>query len=338
MFKKIIFIAVLAALTLLTWPAKRALFVKPAAISAKKRAEMLAQPALHAENYKLDPSSSLESRMGPPPDFLLEWLRKYDGVPGYKSYAPSPEQKKLTAGFLEKLPSKMRAAFKERLLGIYFVENFTGNGMSDLALGSGGKKYAWMVVNPAGFSKSLSQTLTAREDSVFRSSGTVSVTCGKPLPGVYYSIAHEGTHVYDYVEGITPFVEPDWYELLNGSPPPRYRPWAVWRGYDLPAGKFDFKLRHNLRFFGLEGGPRLEASDAKKLYKQLNGSPFTSLYGSQNWAEDTAELLVYAVLKRETGEPPCKVIYPDGAGGVRFFVPGKLADLRAEYLYDKLSR
>ncbi len=338
MLKKIIFFAVLAALAVLTWPAKRAFFAKPSSMTEEKRASMLAQPALHAANYKLDPASSLESRMAPPPDFLLEWLRKYDGVASYKGYSPSPEQKKKIAGFLEKLPSKMRAVLKERLLGIYFIENFTGNGMSDLAPGPGGKKYAWMVINPAGFSKSLSQTLTAREDSVFTSSGTVSVSCGKPLPGVFYTLAHEGTHVYDYVEGITPFVEPAWYELLNGSPPPRYRPWAVWRGYDLPAGKFDFKLRKNLRFFGLEGGPRLESSDAKKLYKELSDSPFTSLYGSQNWAEDAAELMVYAVLKRETGEQPCKVIYPDGAGGVRFFVPGKLADLRAEYLYDKLSR
>ena len=144
-------------------------------MSAEKKAEFLAQPVAHAESFKFDPASSLESRMAPPPQFLLDWLKKMDGVSAYKGYAPSPEQKKLVAGCLDKLPSKMRTLFKERLLGVYFVENFTGNGLSNLAPGPDGKKYAWMVINPAGFSKSLSRTLTDREASVFRSGGAVSV-------------------------------------------------------------------------------------------------------------------------------------------------------------------
>ena len=293
-------------------------------------------PVLHVESFNFDPSVPLEDRIGAPPPFLLEWLKDADQMPTYKAYTVSPEEKKKVAAALAALPPKMKKVFKARLVGIYFVENLIGNGMSNVLLGPDGKNYAWTAINPTGLSRTVSQILSVKEDSLFKKHGTVSVDCGAPLPGVFYTLAHEATHDYNYIKGLTPYVNPYWYQVFNGTTPPANSPWDVWAGFDRPEKRFDFARRDELLFGAPEGEGNFEAADAVKLYSALRNSPFMSLYGSKNWSEDIAELVAYSFLKRETGHP-CVVKYP-GPAGVLNYTPGKRAALRAERLYRSLSR
>lgn len=328
-----IILAAAAALTL-AWLGRavylRAVYPEP--ISPSKRQELLAQPALRAANYAFDPASPLESRIGPPPLFLLNWLRSLDGRPGYTGYTPTTAQRRMIAGWFDLLPVGMREVLRERLLGVYLVNDFLGNGLSNLVIGDDGGKYAWAVINAAGLSKTLSGTLTEREASVFRGGG-VSVDCGgagEP-PGAFYAFFHETAHAYDYTAGITPYVEREWEELLSGRPPKKRRRWDVWAAYEKPLPEHGHPLRAKLRFYGMGGGPLLDISEAGALYGWLEKSPFASLYGSQNWAEDAAELAVYNAIKAELGGP-CRVVYPG-----RGFTPGPAAAARAEALRLRLS-
>ena len=167
----------------------------------------MAQPHMQVRTYGFYPKSSLESRIAPCPDFLLGALKNMDGRDDYKPYVLKPAEKKLVLDLVASLPAAMRKAFQEKLLGIFFVENFTGNGMSNWVLDERKRVHAWIVINPASFRKSLSETLTGREASVFKGEAGVKVDCGKKYPGVLYTLLHEGLHAYDYVQGVTFFFQ-----------------------------------------------------------------------------------------------------------------------------------
>ncbi|MBI5240765.1 MAG: hypothetical protein HY926_09855 [Elusimicrobia bacterium] len=253
--------------------------------------QYLSQPQMQVKSYAFDPASPLESRLGPCPEMLLAWLREIDDKPGYRGYAPSAAEKRLVLELLAALPERMKQAFQERLLGIYFVEDFTGNGMSNWVLDESGQVHAWLVVNPAAFKKSLSETLTAREASVFKGGG-VKVDCGTRYRGVVYTILHEGLHVYDFVRGVTPYVEEAVVHAARGGKG-LGASWDVWESLKKPRPEADFPFRDELRFYGMNGGPSIRAADAAKVYLGLMRSPFPSLYASQSWAEDAAELFTF---------------------------------------------
>lgn len=323
-------LAALAAVSYFVWR----LEAYPDPMPREKREQLLSQPVVKAENYDFDPSTPLKDRVGPPPPFLLEWLRDFDGRPGYEGRVPTPAQREMIAGWFGLMPGSMRAVLHERLIGIYLVDDFLGNGLSNLVVGRDGRKYAWAVLNTEGFSKTLSGTLTGREASVFKG-GDVRVDCGgagEP-PGIFYPFFHEMTHAYDYVAGITPYVEKEWYELIEGHPPRKKRRWDVWAAYERPLPEHDHPLREKVRFYGIGGGPLLDISEAGELYAWLEGSPFTSLYGAQNWAEDAVELVVYNAIKARLGRP-CSVRYAAG----KEFRPGPLAEARAGRLAAELLK
>ncbi|KAF0125262.1 MAG: hypothetical protein FD189_1784 [Elusimicrobia bacterium] len=322
-------VAALAAVVYFAW--HRAAY--PGPMRPEQRERLLSQPALKAENYDFDPTSPLKDRIGPPPPFLLDWLRDLDDRPGYKGRVPTAAQREMLAGWFGLMPERMRAVLKEKLLGVYLVDGFLGNGLSNMVIGKDGRKYAWAVLNTEGFSRTLSATLTGREASVFKGGG-VSVDCGgagEP-PGIFYPFFHEMTHAYDYVAGVTPYVEKEWYELIEGGPPRRKQRWDVWAAYEKPLPEHDHPLRAKLRFYGIGGGPLLDISEAAALYAWLGESPFTSLYGAQNWAEDAVELMVYKAVRARLGRP-CAVRY--GAG--KEFRPGPLAESRAGRLETALT-
>ena len=64
----------------------------------------------------------------------------------------------------------------------------------------------------------------------------------------------------------------------------------------------DFAARAKLHFYGF-GAPELEAADAPSVCADFARSPFASLYGSRNWADDAAELFVAYHLTRALGRP-----------------------------------
>ncbi|MFA6434901.1 MAG: hypothetical protein WCW52_09420 [Elusimicrobiales bacterium] len=78
---------------------------------------------------------------------------------------------------------------------------------------------------------------------------------------------------------------------------------AVWDDYSKPAAAGDFPLRDKLTFYGLSDGPLLNPEQAPELYVEFSRSPFVSLYGSRNWAEDFAELVTFWMITRQLRQP-----------------------------------
>lgn len=65
----------------------------------------------------------------------------------------------------------------------------------------------------------------------------------------------------------------------------------------------------NVSFYGLGDGPKLIKSNAEKIYSNLLETPFVSLYASQNWAEDLAELETWYHYTEILGQPYEIVLY-----------------------------
>jgi hypothetical protein len=258
--------------------------------NGKEIADYYSRPTKQLKSYSFDPKVRLAKRIGPCPPFLLAAMREMDGKSDYEAYAPSKEEAELVQGYLKKFPSKMRKVFDERLVGIYFIKNFTGNGMADWIRDENGEVYGWLIMNPVGFERTISETLTKRDSSVFKGEAAVAIDAGSAYKGILYTILHEGTHVYDYIRGITPFTD---YGLLDFMLHGRGADaaWDVWEGYGKPGKSADFPLRAKVKFYGLDGGPLIDGREASKAYEQLKSSPFASLYGSQSWAEDSADLV-----------------------------------------------
>lgn len=255
------------------------------------------EPKSQLKSYAFDPHSAVESRVGPAPAFLLEALKKMDGKSDYEAYMPSAEEAALIAGWLGALPAKMREAFTERLIGMYFVKNFTGNGMTNLVLDDAGRTYAVIVFNPVGFGRTLSQTLTLRDATVFKGDSRAVVDCGAGDRGMLYTILHEGTHAYDFIRGVTPYVEEAQVYVTRGGKG-LDASWDVWANIEKPLPEADYPDRPKVHFYGLGGGPKLTAEDARETYAELQTTPFVSLYGSQSWAEDVADLFTFYHLTR----------------------------------------
>ncbi|MFH2204983.1 MAG: hypothetical protein ABIJ96_17880 [Elusimicrobiota bacterium] len=297
----------------------------------------LTMPIHRLESYAFDPMVPMSERIGNCAGFLVEYYAKMDGRDNYRAYTATPAEKKLLADRIAELPAGMRAALEKKLIGICFIENFLGNGLTDWVAGPNQDLYANMVFNPAGFNKTLSQTLTERDLSVFKDAAAVKIDAGGKFPGIVYTLLHEITHAYDYVAGITPYTEPQIRYALHGGKGIKVK-WDVWDAYYRPKKGADYPLRGKLVFYGLGEGPQLRAAQAPKLYRQLEGSPFASLYGSQSWGEDVAELHVFYHIT-EVLRQPYAITVSDGKGGSFIVEPMKNRRVRkrAQWLFTQLK-
>ncbi len=250
-------------------------------------------------DYDFDASRTLEQRIVPIPAKVLDAWRVADKEPAYAPYEPTVVEKAEFLTAIGALPPRLKQVLRERVIGFYFVSGLRGNGITDWVLDDKKDTYVYMILNPAGFKKSLAEALTGREGSVFKTPGALSVDAGAGGTGMLYTVTHESAHVFDYVVGLTRYTD-EGHAKATG----RYLKNAAgdWLDYTKAAPASDFPTRSRLRFYGF-GGSELAAAEAPAVCAQLKASPFASLYGSMNWADDAAELFLFDHLTRTLGRP-----------------------------------
>lgn len=273
-------------------------------------------------SYAFDDARPLADRVEEMPPWLLKAWREMDEAPQYRPYLPTAKEKREFDRNLALLPKPIQDAMKDRLIAFYFIENLKGNGLTDWVLDASSRCYVYVVINPVVFRQTLSQTIAERDRSVFRGTVDLQVDAGRGDGGIVYALAHEGLHAYDYIVGITPFTEPDvaWHR------PKPALPWESWSAYDSPLAEGDFPARARLRFYGFKP-PELEAAEAAQVYRALARSPFVSLYGARNWADDAAELFVFHHITRTLGRA-YRIRLRDDDGSTFAHEPAKSPALR----------
>ena len=279
-------------------------------------AELRAKPERQASAYAPDLAAALAKklvdRIAPIPEAALDNYRKLDGIPTYAAYSPSSAERELLDRYCELLPPPFKRAIEEKLLGVYFIENFAGGGMTDFVFAPSGDAggdslYFILILNPRILKMSLGDWIAYRDASPYEAGGSElemrsSCTGAKDYRGLLQTLTHEAAHVYDYVHHVTPFVEP-----ALGRFPDRTIVAAedcgftrgAWEDYAKSLATYAIPRRAETASYGL--GPKQPLSVALDQYRALAKTPFASFYGSGSWAEDFAEAATWTYLRDKLG-------------------------------------
>ncbi len=256
--------------------------------------EILKEPVRHLENYDFSDKLPLSERVKYPPDLVLKYLREFDDRDDYTPYLPNEDEYKKISSDIKRLPILTRRVLKKRLIGIYFINNFRGNGFAEWVADKNDKIYAFLVFNSAVLKKNLPELVTDKERTCFVNNDkslSISIECSEKLSGFLYIFLHESAHVVDYVLNLTPYTEKNITYFMENIKKETEFTRGVWKDYNTLPGKF--QLMKNVTFYGFSSGPKVKITDAAALYRELSVTPLVSLYSSLNWAEDVVELLTF---------------------------------------------
>ncbi len=260
-------------------------------------------PAKNLGSYIFSPDSELTERVNVSSDIVMGYLEDFDDPDGnYSLYEPAETELKLLDGYFHLLPARYQEILTERLVGVYFVENFHGSGMADYVLSQDGKVYAILVLNPIVFEKDISGLLTWKERTNFRpdeSGYNVRIEVTGDYSGLLYILAHECTHIVDYVDRVTPYVEPVFLTLWGKAEGTFTFTEQYWSDYDKVKTRLEYKDR--LDFYGTEENKKIPDMEIPSVYEELETTLFVSLYSYLNWAEDLAEYCAMYLIARTLG-------------------------------------
>jgi hypothetical protein len=278
--------------------------------------------------YQATFEPNIENRVHLAPPEIIQYLNQMDSTDKYLPYSPTRDELKIVAQYFALLPSKYLETIQHYVVGVYFISNFIGGGMSDFLYDEKGSMYIALYLNPELLQKSVEEWIEYRENASFLedSSIAIKVESDQSYRGLLHTLVHESSHIYDYYYHATPYIEP-FFKNEKGSGPTRFTQ-AVWEDYQIPKAKYDFLRKSHYSGYGLDG--KIDSSKAVMLYSSLSSSPFSSLYGSLSWAEDFAESFTWYYLKERLGVS-YKVTVQKNGKVVAEFEPSKDSLILARY-------
>lgn len=259
-------------------------------------------PVHSLQSYSFIPAYSLAEISNKPSLVIMNYLKELDNREDYEAYELSELEKKTLNDELAKLPGLTQKILKERTVGIYFVKNLWGSGITDYIINSNGEIYTFIAINPALFKMNLGDWLSNRDSSCFIKDNfdyEIRFKVPEKATAIQGVLLHETTHVVDYVLKITPYPENGFSEYNRKIKPLSTFTDNIWRGITSSCYDNTFILRDKITFYGFNHGPMIKMSEAVTVYSQLESTPFISLYGSQSWAEDVAEYVMYYQLTKQ---------------------------------------
>ncbi|MDD5456393.1 MAG: hypothetical protein PHV30_05100, partial [Candidatus Margulisbacteria bacterium] len=240
------------------------------------------------------------------PPFLINYLQKMDRTNNYSNYEPSSSDSRMIADYIERLPELNKKVLTDHVLGIYFINNYRGSGLTDYILENHKVRYFILVFNPGTLTTDASAWLTYKENTCFKPDKNIhiEIDCGKTYTGFMYILLHETSHMADYLYHFSPYVEPD-LRLLEktGKNPQTAFTKDIWQNYTRPVSNYQLPWQNRIHFYDSGKKPKLSSKQALAIYKKLQQTPFASLYGSQNWAEDFAEFITWHHWTQKLGQP-----------------------------------
>jgi hypothetical protein len=243
-----------------------------------------------------NPSVSLASRITIPPDAVLQ--RFHDPAkPSPTLHELSDAEHARVVEALQQLPAFARQALTEHVRSISFFDGMASNGTTIKEPRSSDAVFN-MVIRASILHESVSDFLTRKERNCYTASDsgmTLSVEAGS-LPALLYVFLHESVHVLDISNRAgqagspTLFVDGASAQLVEG----------VWDDASTINAAYRSPLLDSICF--RTGKP--ESMDVAEATAQaLARTPFVSLYGSSNWYDDVAELIICYYLTQKLHQP-----------------------------------
>jgi hypothetical protein len=260
--------------------------------------EPKAQRAEALPRYGFDPSTALESRIGETSAAVLKEFRDGGATPTVHVLTVAERQKVSRA--LAALPPLNHRILRERLRSISFLDGMPNTALTSTVNPGEPYKLFDVTIRAGILNQDVSELLTQKERTCFETANsplTVSVQ-GGTLDAIVYVLLHETTHVVDGSLHITPEAGP-------GDRPDKSSATSftkdVWSGRTTHAPRYRDTLLESVRFYS--DGKVLSIDQAEAVYTALSRTPFVSLYGSNNWYDDLAEVVAWYHLTEKLKQP-----------------------------------
>ena len=237
----------------------------------------------------------IEERIVLAPDNVIEFNQQMDGRDNYSPcYSFSADDKKLFMDYFSLLPAGVRSEVEEKVIAIYFIDNYAFGGMTYPVFDESDNLYAVLYFNSQLLRQSLSQWFEFRENSYFNENKNyrIEVDFNKEHYALLHTLTHEAAHVYDQYNGNTPYVQPGFRSISTLEPTAFTK--DIWLDYRQAVKKYDYPYRTKLSAYGY--GKKQNKALSVKIYENLRNTPFVSIYGSASWAEDFAETFFFGFM------------------------------------------
>jgi hypothetical protein len=287
---------------------------------------------------RLERFKSLESNLSLPlaervqavPEDYMKFLIDFDKSIGikntdYKTRVPTAEDKALVTEYVKLLPDRYQKTFNDKLMVVYFIDNFAGAGLTDWVIDEKGKFHYYMILNSALLTQSLDAWLTYRENAFFTGDtkpSSIRVRTATPYKALLYGLLHEGGHIVDVEYHITPYVEEAHKKFIKQKKDVTNFTRDVWQERKKPEATYDFKNRDKLNAYGIFNRALIPAAEMADMFLQLTDTPFVSFYAGSAWQEDFADLLTYHYIDDKLGGTVVVELL-DGTKVARRYLPAK---------------
>jgi hypothetical protein len=270
------------------------------------------------KHYGLDPSTPIESRVRQPsPEMFALFGENPRDRPSV--HILTEAERRAFSAALDALPPLHHRVLQERLRAISFLDGMPNTALTMSVNADEPYQVFDMIVRATVFDENVSQWLTAKERTCFDMTGssrTVTIEAGT-LDAIRYALLHEATHVADQSLVLTP-------PRRRGGPTPdpdiAVFTRGVWSTPRSVAPRYRDPLLEHTKF--RMGGSAIPIARAEQLYDALRRTPFASLYGSANWADDLAEYVALFHWTEKLGQP-YRIVVRDGAREVMVYEPMK---------------
>ena len=192
-------------------------------------------PAKNYENYQVNFDLPISDRLSISNEIVLDYLKRMDNNDSYSIYLLSESEKDMLKEYIELLPGQYKEILKNKLIGIYFINNLYGNGIADYVVDENNEIYTILIINSTVFNCTVSELVTEKENSCYNADNdniNLNIEINDAYTGLLYILLHETTHIVDYCNRITPYVEPNYDKITGLLERPYKFTYTVWKSYN----------------------------------------------------------------------------------------------------------
>ncbi|MDC0710798.1 hypothetical protein POL68_20145 [Stigmatella sp. ncwal1] len=271
--------------------------------------------------HVFDASTPLQDRNGPAPKAFFEMLQLRDAT----SHTLTDSERHKLAAALGHLTPLQRRVLTRHLRSISFVEGMPNNALTYPDETDRSEKRFHITIRAGVLNETVSELITRKERSCADAAGSsleLSIDAGH-MDALVYILLHEATHIVDNSLGFTaevgaryaptkPFTEGIWEDRLHAV--------AAYRSDILDTTCWR------------ERGKTVPLDKTPSVYTALSQTPFASLYGSNNWHDDIAELVAWYTLTQVLHQP-YRIELRDQGNLVYSYEPMNSPLVRSRFVY-----